>query len=262
MTTQTSPIAVFHRVARWFCIVAVTAAVATFLHSALAANAPKIKVLLITGDDAMPAHDWPTVSAATREILAESKKFDVKVCEDAGILDSAATLSRYDVIYLAMYNAKTPTLSEQAKQNLLGYVKGGKGFVVSHLSSASFKEWPEFKPLCGRIWVMGTSGHGPRSKFQVKVADTSSPITTGLSDFEADDELYAKLQGDAPIHVLLTADSDWSKKTEPLAFTLDYGQGRVFHHAFGHDVKALQNPFVRTVIARGTEWAATGKVGQ
>lgn len=260
MTTKTSPIAVFHRIARWFCVVAFTAAVATFLHSGLAADAPKIKVLLITGDDVMPAHDWPTVSVATREILSEEKKFDVKVCEDAGILDSAASIGRYDVIYFAMYNAKTPTLSDQAKQNLLSYVKGGKGFVVSHLASASFAEWPEFKPLCGRIWVMRTSGHGPRSKFQVKVTDTSSPITKGLSDFEADDELYAKLQGDAQIQVLLTADSDWSRKTEPLAFTLDYGQGRVFHHTFGHDVKALQNRSVRTVIVRGTEWAATGKV--
>jgi len=225
-----------------------------------AADAPKIKVLLITGDDVMPAHDWPSVSAATRDILARSGKFEVKVCEDAGILDSAMSLKRYDVIYFAMYNARTPPLSEQARENLLNFVKGGKGFVVAHLASASFKEWPEFGQLCGRYWVMGTSGHGPRGKFQVRVADTTHPIVRGLTAFEADDELYAKLQGDAPIRVLLEADSDWSKKTEPLAFVLDYGQGRVFHHTFGHDVKALQNSPVETIIVRGTEWAASGQV--
>jgi type 1 glutamine amidotransferase len=142
----------------------------------------------------------------------------------------------------------------------VNYVKGGKGLAIAHLASASFKEWPEFKKLCGRYWVMGTSGHGPRSVFKVKVADAQHPITKGLQDFEADDELYAKLQGDAPIHVLLTADSDWSKQTEPIAFTLEYGRGRVFHQTFGHDVKALANPTVQKVIQRGCQWAATGKV--
>jgi type 1 glutamine amidotransferase len=226
-----------------------------------AADAPaKIKVLLVTGDDVTPAHNWLEVATATREFLTAAGKFEVKVCEDAGILDSAASLARYDVVYLSMYNAKTPTLSDQAKQNLLGFVKGGKGFVVTHLSSASFKEWPEFKALCGRIWVMGASGHGPRSVFKARIADKTDAISRGLSDFEDDDELYAKLQGDAPIKVLVEADSDWSKKTEPLVFTLSYGEGRVFHHTFGHDGKALANQTVRTLIVRGTEWAATGKV--
>jgi type 1 glutamine amidotransferase len=226
-----------------------------------AAEGPaKTKVLLITGDDVMPAHNWPQTSAATRDLLVASGKFEVRICEDAGILDSSAALQRYDLVFLALFNAKTPTLSDAAKENLVNYVKNGKGLAISHLASASFQEWPEFKKLCGRYWVMRTSGHGPRSVFKVKVADPQHPITKGIQDFEADDELYAKLQGDAPIHVLLTADSDWSKQTEPIAFTLEYGRGRVFHETFGHDVKALANPTVQRVIQRGCQWAATGKV--
>ncbi len=221
---------------------------------------PKIKVLLITGDDVMPAHNWLETTAATRALLLASGKFEVKVSEDTGILESKTALQRYDLIFLNYYNAKTPTLTDLAKENLLSFVQGGKGFALSHLASASFKEWPEFKKLCGRNWVMGTSGHGPRSVFKVSIADRQDPITKGLQDFEMDDELYAKLQGDTPIHVLLTADSDWSKKTEPLAFTLSYGQGRVFHEAFGHDGKALQNPTAQKIIQRGCEWAATGRV--
>jgi len=224
-----------------------------------AAEAKKIKVLLITGDD-VSVHNWREVSAATREALNESGKFDVKICEDPAILESASALKRYDVIYMAMYNASTPTLSEVAKNNLVDFIKGGKGFVVSHLSSASFKEWDEFKKICGRYWVMGKSGHGPRSVFKAKIANADHPITKGMTDFDQDDELYAKLQGDAPITVLVTADSDWSKQTEPLAFTLQYGQGRVFHHTFGHDGKAVNNPSVKKLIVRGTEWAARGSV--
>lgn len=225
-----------------------------------AAPARKTSVLLVTGDDVSPAHNWREVSEATREILVSSGKFDVKVCEDAGILESAGSLERYDVVYLAMYNARTPTLTGVAKENLLNFVKGGKGFVVTHLASASFKEWKEFGSLCGRYWVMGKSGHGPRGKFTVKISNGNHPITKGLKDFVTDDELYAKLLGETPINVLAAADSEWSNKTEPLVFTLNYGQGRVFHETFGHDAKALEHPSVREIINRGTEWAATGMV--
>ena len=245
-------------------IIIVSLALVAVLASALpgtAAETPgKIKVLLVTGDDVQPAHNWREVSQALREILTTSGKFDVRVCEDAGVLDSAATLGRYDLVLLAMYNAKTPTLSTGAKENLANFVKGGKGLVISHLSSASFKEWEEFPKLCGRCWVMGKSGHGPRAVFKARIAKTDHPITQGLADFEADDELYAKMQGDAPITVLVEADSDWSHKTEPLAFTVEYGKGRVFHETFGHDAKALRNPVVQKLIQRGCEWAATGKV--
>lgn len=220
----------------------------------------KIKVLIVTGDDVSPAHNWAEVAAATRRILDSAGKFEVKLCEDAGIFDSASSLGRYDLVYFTMYNAKTPTISDQAKENLLNYVKSGKGFVVAHLASASFKEWPEFRRLCGRVWVMGTSGHGPRSVFRARVVNKEHPITRGMADFDADDELYAKLQGDSPINVLLEADSEWSKKTEPLAFTFEYGKGRVFHHTFGHDGKAMANPSVRSLVQRGCEWVATGNV--
>ncbi len=225
-----------------------------------AADQPKkIKVLLVTGDD-VGVHPWREVSQAIREILLSSGNFDVRVCEDAGVLDCAGNLGRYDLVFLHLFNQSTPTLSPTAKENLAQFVSNGKGLVVSHLSSASFKEWDEFQKMCGRHWVMGTSGHGPRSPFKTRIANKEHPITQGLTDFEADDELYAKMQGDTPITVLVEADSDWSKRTEPLAFIVQYGQGRVFHETFGHDGRALQNPSVQKLIQRGCEWTATGKV--
>jgi type 1 glutamine amidotransferase len=193
-------------------------------------------------------------------LLISTEKFEVRICEDTGVLDSAPSLARYDLVFLHMYNAKTPTLSQAAKEHLADFVRDGKGLAISHLSSASFKEWDEFHKLCGRYWVMGKSGHGPRSVFKARIAKKDSPITQGLEDFEADDELYAKLDGEAPIEVLVEADSDWSKKTEPLAFILPYGKGRVFHETLGHDAKALKNQTVQKLIQRGCEWAATGKV--
>jgi type 1 glutamine amidotransferase len=221
--------------------------------------ADKIKVLIVTGDD-VNVHKWKEVAPATKDILTAAGKFDVKITENTKDLEKADDLKTYDVVFLALYNNSTPTLTDTAKKNLLDFVKGGKGIVVSHLASASFKEWDEFKKLCGRYWVMGTSGHVARGKFKVAIKDKENPIMKGLQDFEADDECYSKLQGDAPIQVLATSESEFSKKTEPMVFTTTYGQGRVFHETFGHDTKALDNAAIKTIIQRGTEWAATGKV--
>jgi len=218
-----------------------------------------IKVLLITGDD-VGAHPWREISETTREILVGTGKFDVKVSEDPLILESETALKNYDVIVFTIYAQKLGELPGQAQENLLNYVKSGKGFFVQHLATASFPKWEEFGKLCGRKWVMGTSGHGPRADFTSKIVDKEHPITKGLTDFTTNDELYAKLQGTEEIHVLVQADSDWSKKTEPLIFVKNYGQGRVVHNAYGHDRKALMTPSVQKIIIRGTEWAATGKV--
>ena len=229
---------------------------------AQSAGQKQIRVLLIGGDDVMPFHDWHEISEKTREALLASDRFSVKVCEDAFILESAKALERYDVIVLTMYNASTPTLPDQAKENLLNFVKNGKGFYVQHLGSASFSEWEEFGKLCGRKWVMGTSGHSARGVFEAKIVNKEHPITKGMANFKVFDELYSKLQGDEKIEVLVSAYSDFSKKEEPLVFARPYGKGRSVHNAFGHDFKAILHPSVAQLIRRSVEWAATGKVAE
>jgi type 1 glutamine amidotransferase len=221
----------------------------------------KIKTLLITGDDVKP-HPWKETSEATREVLTASGKFDVTVVEDLDILGKKDELQKFDLMIYMRYNTKKEKgePSDEGKANLLDFVKGGKGFVVCHLASASFNKWEEWNKLCGRYWVMGKSGHGPRSVFKAKVVAKDNPIARGVEDFEVDDELYAKLLGEEKINVIVEADSDWSKKTEPLMFTLEYGKGRVFHNAFGHDAKPIKTPAVVKLMVRGCEWAATGKV--
>jgi type 1 glutamine amidotransferase len=220
-----------------------------------AADEPaKIQVLLITGQD-VAVHPWKVTSAAVAKILKDSGKCEVKVSEDLKPLDSAEELKKYDVIFYSRYHMGSDP-SDAAKANLLEFVRSGKGFFVQHLASASFPKWDEFGKLCGRKWVMKTSGHGPRAVFDANITAVKSPITEGMKDFKADDELYAKLQGDEPIEVLISAESDWSHKTEPLLFVHSYGKGRVVHNAFGHDGKALETPEVKEIIARGVVWAA------
>ncbi len=210
------------------------------------------RVLVITGRD-VPAHNWREVTPVLREHLEKTGEFEIVVSEEPLVLESAAALKSYDAILLNYYNWQRPGITEAARENLASFVKGGKGLVVFHFSVRAFEDWPEYRNLAGRIWTTG-SGHGPRGTFKVRIKDRDHAITQGVSDFEADDELYAKLVGDAPIHVLVEADSEWSKGTEPLAWTHTYGKGRVFALMFGHDAKACRDPIVARLLQQGTKW--------
>ncbi len=85
----------------------------------------------------------------------------------------------------------------------------------------------------------------------------------------AKDELYHGQRGPAKdMDILATAYSDKGKggtgTNEPMIWVIPYGKGRVFTtvmgHVMGDDSTAIRCVGFRTVMLRGTEWAATGKV--
>jgi hypothetical protein len=81
----------------------------------------------------------------------------------------------------------------------------------------------------------------------------------------ATDELYARLRGPATnLTVLATAFADpaqrGTSKNEPILMAIDCGKGRVFHTVIGHGPEAMSGLGFQVTLARGSEWAATGKV--
>ena len=212
-----------------------------------------IRVLSVTGIDSA-AHNWQERSEAISRILAEDKRFQVRVVEDPEFL-ATSELFDYDVALLHFRNLKPLVQGKQIQNNLASFVKQGKGLVVIHGVSGAFPDWPEFRNLIGRVWGP-KFGHDPRGPFAVKIVDTKHSITRRMKDFKTDDELYVGFVGDRPIEILATARSKFTGKDEPVAFTLQYGKGRVFHTPLGHDGKALLMPGVAELLRRGCVWAA------
>jgi type 1 glutamine amidotransferase len=224
------------------------------------AEAKKINVTLLTGSD-IGVHPWKECSAAVKEALEATGRFNITVSEDLKILEDAANIEVIAVV--GSFRDKKWELDDAKKAALLKFVNDGKGLYLQHYATASWPNWAEFEKLCGKRWVNGKSGHGPKSVFEVKIKDAEHPIVKGLKDFKTDDELYAKLVGtDEEIKAVATADSDFSKKTEPIVFTRDYGKGRVVVNNLGHDKKALEPAEVKAIVVRSIEWAATGKVAE
>ncbi|MGA2274969.1 MAG: ThuA domain-containing protein [Bryobacteraceae bacterium] len=243
----------------------------------LASQPAKLQALIITGQN-IGAHDWRSTTPILRKILEDSGRFEVRVTEEfrgAG----ADTLAPYDVVVVNYYESKRENLrwGDSADNALLNFVRGGKGLVVYHFSVAAFEGWTEYEKMCAGVWRSNNGHHSARHDFTITVQDRDHPITRGLKTTfaEANDELYANLkwQPAGAFHVLATAWDNHSLyrqgekqplerpgAAEPMLWTVNYGKGRVFVTAMGHDAEAMKNAGFAVTLARGTEWAASEKV--
>jgi len=236
---------------------------------------PKLQALIITGQN---GHDWRATTPVLRKLLEETGRFEVRVTEEFRGA-SPETLAPYDVVVLNYYDGNKPALrwGERADTALLNFVRGGKGMVVYHFATAAFNGWTEFEKMCAGNWRPNNGHHSARHDFTVEIKDSAHPITRGMkaSFPQANDELYANLkwQPEGTHHVLATAWDDHSlyKPNEkqplpgkglnqPMLWTVDYGAGRVFVTALGHDPDAMKLPGFIATFVRGAEWSATGQV--
>lgn len=215
-------------------------------------SAVKTRVLIVTGADT--AHDWKKTSPVVRATLEQDPRIEARIVEDPEFLASPL-VADYNVILLEFYNPKPLRHQAEAQKNLARLVEEGKGLVVLHFSCGAFSTWPEYADLAGRIWDR-KNYHDPRGPFGVKIVDRDHPITRGMADFSADDELYVCLTGDKKMNVLATARSKVTGKEYPMALVMSYGKGRVFNTPLGHDGKAVAMPGTAKLLQRGVLWAA------
>ncbi len=237
----------------------------------------KLRALILSGRN---NHEWRQTTPYLRKLLIDSGRFDVRVTEEPTGM-TAATLAAYDVV---VSDYCGPRWGETAEKALVDFVKGGKGLVIvhaadysfgvmpvlgDHMTRAGFDEppWTEYGDMVGAVWTPGPprTGHGTRHIFKVKFTQADHPIARGIPDgFYANDELYFNFQMRPNVNVIATAfnakEMKGSDKDEPILWTVNYGKGRVFHTALGHDLMALMENGFKVSYARGTEWAATGNV--
>ena len=229
----------------------------------------KIKLLILSGAN---NHKWQETTPVLRKMYEDSGRFSVDVSEDVPHL-TGADFAKYDCIvcnYTTYPNVQGHRWPAETEKAFLDYVKAGHGFVLFHAASTAWMDWPEFGDLIGLTWQKdqkgrNISGHGAKHAFKVHIADPNHPITAGLADFtHVTDELYhrQKLHGGAKVlaTALSAKDKGGSGADEPMIVVTEYGKGRCFNNAMGHDAKAMQGPGFQMLTLRGTEWAATGKV--
>lgn len=238
----------------------------------------QVRVVILTGASDLPYHHWRESTGFLRDMLERTGRFDVKVIEEVrGI--TPATLEPFDV---AVLNYNGPRWGASAESALESFVRGGRGLVSFHgvtygafygmvsvghwkASPDGDRGWAAYGDLIGATWDPPKIGHGARHVFDVKWVDTDHPVSSGLAgSFQANDELYHRLDLKPSTHVLATAfsapETGGTGRDEPIVWTNTFGGGRTLHITLGHDLSALQQPGFLTAFARGVEWAAAGAV--
>lgn len=221
-----------------------------------AAGAEPVRVLVVTGGHDFEAEPFFAMFAAMQAVEYEH----VTQPEANGVLGSEE-LQGYDVV--VFYDLFQET-TEAQRINLLEAMWHGLGVVALHHHLASWEGWPEWHGILGgHYYLAETEVAGevrPASTFRhdvqipVAIADHEHPITRGMVDFTIFDEVYGSYYVSPEVHVLLT--TEHPESTRQLAWTTQYGEGRVVYIQLGHGREAYEHPSYRMLVGNAIRWAA------
>jgi type 1 glutamine amidotransferase len=194
------------------------------------------------------SHDSIPLAAKTFEVMgSKTGAWETVSSVDPDVF-AADRLKEFDAI---MMNNTTGTLfkDEALKASLLEFVRSGKGISGIHAATDCFYDWKEYGDMMGGYF----DGH-PFSRISVKLDDPDSPINAAFEKkgFEITDEIYIFKAPYSREKLRILQSIDWenanlkpNKRADndyALAWIQDFGKGRVFYSAFGHQHQVFWNP--------------------
>ena len=190
------------------------------------------------------------------QFIAERLKgsdFQATIETSLACLEDLEKLKAYDVIFPCWTMG---TLSPLQSANLIEAVRSGVGLAGIHGGMGdAFRGNLDYEWMVGGHFV----GHPYVGGYTVRLRDFTHPVTSGLpGHFAYTSEQYYLLV-DPAVHVL--ADSEYAHEghtvTMPVAWVKNWGRGRVFYSALGHDVAEFTTfPDSLELLLRGIRWTA------
>jgi uncharacterized protein len=223
------------------------------------------KVFLLSGGKRQH-HGYRDQTFYLAGALENTGRFEVTIGEEAAILETPA-MRKYDLM-IVNADRRDPEfkLTKGQQEAIFEFVRSGHGYVSIHGGNNAAADWlPAWKEMLGGVFShVGLPDGKPRKgEYTVKIVDTGSPVTSGLSDFVLKDELYYHMQMMPDVQPLATV--EYEGTAWPVAWTRTFGKGRVFHtvlghHDFGPDKdEPLRNPSLGRLVIQGVEWVAAGR---
>jgi type 1 glutamine amidotransferase len=232
------------------------------LFSAFAADAPKTKVLLITGGHGFEKEPF-------LKVFTDNPKVALTHAEHSkGTADAFERPDLYNYDAVVLYDMPKE-ISDAQKKRFVGLFEKGIGLLVLHHALVSYQHWPEYERIVGGHYpeedgkggvITDKVGYQHDVDYTVKIAAKDHPITAGMSDFPIRDEIYWGFRTGADIHPLITTDNPKSGK--PLGWWRMEGKSGVVYLQLGHGPEAYANPNYRQLIARSIEYVSTRKASK
>jgi hypothetical protein len=204
----------------------------------------KAKTLVFAGGK---IHDYKGCGEKIFNILSECEELELTMVEDDLSALVSPNLDSYDLI---VFYYTVGEISDEQKNGLLNWVASGKGYVGVHSAADSFRECPEYRAMVGGHFVT----HPRYREYQVSVVDSEHPITEGLDEFMVKDEQYIT---DYDLRVKVLCSALWKGKAMPVAWTKNWGKGKVFYLALGHNPDSCEDENFAVLLKRGAIWAGT-----
>jgi len=160
------------------------------------------------------------------------------------------TLSGYDGLMIYANHDSINTPEESA---ILDFVAQGKAFLPIHCASYCFRNSEKYVDLVGGQFLKHDT-----ATFTAEIVNKDHPVMKGLKEFSTWDETYVhdKLSNDRTT-LMERVEGD---HREPWTWVKEYGKGRVFYTAYGHDERTWSNPGFHQLIEQGIAWAVGDKV--
>ncbi|MBI3870943.1 MAG: ThuA domain-containing protein [Verrucomicrobia bacterium] len=240
-------------VARWplACFAAATILLSAFrAASAENAGTPPLRVLFLTGGG---YHDYQKLAPHLTRELARRVRVDFDVRFGLDSLKDPGFAKAFDAV---VYDVCDDEVSDGILTNALNTVRAGKPAVMIHCAVHAFRRSPlihEWETCCG----MRSKVHDPFAPLSTVKLDPASPITRSFpEDWKSPgDELYQTISIDPMSHALLRAKSLKDGREHIVAWTYEFGRGRVFATTLGHDMKTAVSEHYLQLLANGLLWS-------
>ncbi|GEO08110.1 hypothetical protein SAE01_06060 [Segetibacter aerophilus] len=152
---------------------------------------------------------------------------------------------------LVLY-ANYDEITKDQEKALLGFVKGGKGFIPLHCASYCFRNSPEVVEMIG-----GQFSTHKVDSFPAVITKPEHAVMKGINAFYTKDETYVHTKISKNIEVL--SERVEGEHHEPYTWVRSFGDGRVFYTAYGHDDITFNNPGFLNLVKNGIMWAVGDK---
>lgn len=158
-------------------------------------------------------------------------------------------LSNYDGLVLyANYDSIAPSEATA----LLNFVKGGKGFIPIHCASYCFRNSPEVVDMIGGQFLKHKV-----DTFSSVIVKPDNPVMKDVASFVTKDETY--VHDKISKNIVVLTERVEGDHHEPYTWIQNFGQGRVFYTAYGHDEVTFNNKGFLKLVENGIFWAVGDK---